>query len=320
VTLAAAGAVRAPDRAAERGGWPAVEVIDRRDEPPGLGLYSERLVPVVRAARPGERVVCVLNRKGRAVLVACAACSELARCEACRGPLGSIAGGLRCRRCGAEQPVMCGWCGSTRFKALRIGVGRAREELELLAGQPAADLTAESPAGPPPDAALLVGTEAVLHRVAGAHVVVFLDFDQELLAPRYRAGEEALALLARAGRLVGGRDEAAGGRRVVVQTRLPDHEVIEAAVHGDPGRLALVESARRVALRLPPETALARVSGPGAAELADAVRGRLGVEVVGPSADRWLVRAPDHDVLCDALAASPRPSARVRVEVDPLRA
>ena len=34
-------------------------------------------------------------------------------------------------------------------------------------------------------------------------------------------------------------------------------------------------------------------------------------------AERWLVRAPDHAVLCDALAAAPRPAERLRVEVDP---
>jgi primosomal protein N' (replication factor Y) len=159
--------------------------------------------------------------------------------------------------------------------------------------------------------------------VAGAHVVVFLDFDQELLASRYRAGEQALALLARAGRLVGGRHGAAGGRRVIVQTRLPDHEVLDAAVHGDPSRLAVVEAARRAALRLPPETALARLSGPGAAALAGELRGPLGIDVTGPAGDRWLVRGPDHGTLCDALAAV-RPLARagerVRIEVDPLRA
>ena len=290
-------------------------------EPPGLSLYSERLVPIVRAARPGERVVCVLNRKGRAVLLSCAACDELARCEVCRGPLAAASDGLQCRRCGAEQPVVCSFCGGTRFKALRVGVTRARAELELLAGQPVADVTAETRPGPPPAEAILVGTEAVLHRVAGAQVVVFLDFDQELLAPRFRAGEEALALLARAGRLVGGRDGASGGRRIVVQTRLPDHEVLDAAVHGDPARLAVVEEARRAALRLPPETAIARLSGPGGNELAAALR-RAGpdVDVVGPAGDRWLVRADDHQVLCDLLASITRPNARVRVEVDPLRA
>jgi hypothetical protein len=102
-----------------------------------------------------------------------------------------------------------------------------------------------------------------------------------------------------------------------VQTRLPGHEALDAALHGDPGRLAVVESARRAALRLPPHTALARISGPGAKVVVDAL---AGLDVAGPAGDRWLVRAPDHDALCDALAAAPRPAERVRVEVDPLRA
>ncbi|MGH9226517.1 MAG: hypothetical protein ACRD2W_22645, partial [Acidimicrobiales bacterium] len=325
--LAVARLVR-PGRPEERCGWPLIEVIDRRADPPGSGLYSKRVVDVVREAGPDARVVCVLNRKGRAVLLACGACGELARCEVCEGALETTtafgprkpAGGqaLRCRRCGAEQPPVCRWCGAERVKALRIGVTRAREELELLAGHPVAEITAESEPGPLPAASVLVGTVAVLHRVAGAHAVVFLDFDQELLAPRYRAAEEALALLARAGRLVGGRD---GGRgRVLVQTRTPAHEAIDAALHGDPVRLAVVEAARRAALRLPPETALARLSGPGAPELAAALARHMGVEVLGPAGDRWLVRAGDHRTLCEALAAAQRPSGRVRVEVDPLRA
>jgi hypothetical protein len=41
--------------------------------------------------------------------------------------------------------------------------------------------------------------------------------------------------------------------------------------------------------------------------------------VLGPVDDRWIVRALDHTVLCDTLAATPRPAGRLRVEVDPLR-
>jgi primosomal protein N' (replication factor Y) len=106
---------------------------------------------------------------------------------------------------------------------------------------------------------------------------------------------------------------------VLVQTRVPGHEALDAAVHADPGRLALVESARRAALRFPPETALAVISGDAAAPYA----GELGdgdVDVLGPSgAGRWLVRAPDHRRLSDRLAAVPRPPGRLRVSVDPLR-
>jgi hypothetical protein len=59
------------------------------------------------------------------------------------------------------------------------------------------------------------------------------------------------------------------------------------------------------------------VSGEAAAAFVAAL---AGVEVLGPDNDRWLVRAPDHSVLCDALEAAPRPSGRLRIEVDPLRA
>jgi primosomal protein N' (replication factor Y) len=204
-----------------------------------------------------------------------------------------------------------------RQKSLRLGVSRVREELEALAGRPVGEVTAETAALPTD--AVLVGTEAVLHRVDGAEAVAFLDFDQELLAPRYRAGEEALALLARASRLVGGRH---GGGRVLVQTRLPQHEVLLAAVAADPARLAVSESGLRVALGFPPYRALALVSGPSGPPYVDGLKGAagLGVEILGPADDRWLVRAPDHTTLCDLLASVPRPPGRLRVEVDPLRA
>jgi primosomal protein N' (replication factor Y) len=201
---------------------------------------------------------------------------------------------------------------------LRVGVTRAREELELLANRPVAEITADSAAGPPPaDVPILVGTEAVLHRAVGAAAVAFLDFDQELLAPRYRAAEAALSMLARAARLIGGRTD---GGRILVQTRAPDHEVIDAALHADPSRLAVVESARRAALRFPPETAVAAVSGAGADAFVASLVRPAGLEVLGPAGGRWLIRAPDHAVLSDALAASPRPGGRLRIEVDPLRA
>jgi hypothetical protein len=44
------------------------------------------------------------------------------------------------------------------------------------------------------------------------------------------------------------------------------------------------------------------------------------IDVLGPDGGRWLIRAPDHRALCDALAAVPRPAGRLRIEVDPLRA
>jgi primosomal protein N' (replication factor Y) (superfamily II helicase) len=200
-----------------------------------------------------------------------------------------------------------------------MGVGRAREELEALLGVEVVEVTGAKAGTDLPSAPAYVGTEAVLHQVDSATLVAFLDFDQELLAPRYRASEEALTLLARAARLTGGRRQ---GARVLVQTHVPDHPVLRAALHGDPGRLAAVEDDRRKALRWPPYAAMAEVSGAAAPVYIERLGNPLGVEVRGPLDGRWLLRAPDHPTLCDALAAVERPpssAGRLRVAVDPRR-
>jgi primosomal protein N' (replication factor Y) len=301
-----------PTRRFEREGWPIVDVLDRRGDDPRTGLYGEKLVELVRRA---ERAVCVLNRKGRARLLACGSCGEVARCASCGAAVGDGGEGLACSRCGATRPRVCALCGSTRLKTLRVGVTRAREELEAILQRPVGEVTGDS--DDLPTSRVVIGTEAVLHRASSADLVAFLDFDQELLAPRYRAGEQALALLARAGRLVGGRRDRGG--RVAVQTRSPSHEVIQAALHGDPARVADAERQRRSVLRFPPETALAAVSGPQAGELIERLATGSGVEIVGPSDGRWLLRAADHATLADALAGAGRPPGRLRVEVDPRR-
>jgi primosomal protein N' (replication factor Y) len=299
----------------ERTGWPAVSVVDRREADPHTGLLSEELVHLADRLLPAVApLVCVLNRTGRARLLACAACGALARCERCGRPTGRDGDEvLRCQGCGTERPVVCASCGATRLKVLRQGVSQVREELAALLGLPVGEVA--GPREAVPEAPVLVGTEAVLHRVRRAAAVVFLDFDQHLLAPRFTAAEEALALLARAGRLVGGRGQPGSGP-VLVQTRLPSHEVLVAGVHGDPSLLADYELALRRELGLPPASVLALVSGPVADEYCRTLE-MAGVGVSDLGDGRWLVRAPDHRVLCDALAAAPRPAGRLRVEVDP---
>jgi len=304
-------------RSVERAGWAALEVIDRRRDDPRTGLYSARLVDLVR---DGGRVVCVLNRKGRARLLVCGSCGATARCTRCGAAVTQRRDGdpppLVCGRCATTRPPLCAECGSTRLAALRLGVARVRDELEALAGRPVGEVTAET--GPMPDAAVLVGTEAVLHRVGPVDAVVFVDFDQELLAPRHRGAEEALALLARASRLVGGRHRHG---RVLVQTRVPHHEVLLSAVNADPARLAASERGVRVALGLPPERALALVSGPAAPVFVASLPAELpaGCEIRGSGEGSWLLRAPDHRVLADLLHAAVRPPGRLRIEVDPAR-
>ncbi len=313
-------------REAERSGWAPVEVLDARDEDPRAGGYPTRLASLIRdaaAAQPGRKVVAVLNRKGRARLLACGRCRSLLRCERCGAALAQLAKPpageaalLHCPRCSFHGPATCPSCGPTRPRILRPGVARAREDLAALTGLEVAEIDRAATEGESgPQAPVLIGTEAVLHRVGSASLVVFLDFDHELLAPRYRAGEQALSLLALASRVVGGRRRAG---RVAVRTRLLDHEVLAAALHGDPGRLTAVEKPRRELLRLPPTTALALLSGDGAADLvARMERGDAGLEVGSLAPGRFLVRASGPDVLAAALASAGPPGPATRVEVAP---
>jgi primosomal protein N' (replication factor Y) len=302
------------DRRTERDGWGRLEVVDQRDLDPALGaLFSPRLVDLVRGS---GRVVCVLNRTGRARLLSCAACNTIARCATCdSASVDDGSGHFTCGRCGTDRPMVCLACGGSKFKNLRLGVSRAREELEALVGEPVSEVTAAADSSG--DTRVTIGTEAVLHRLPRADSVAFLDFDQELLAPRYRSVEQALALLARAARLVE-RGNAPDGR-LLVQTRSPDHPAIMAAKLADPGRLAASEGPLRAALGFPPSVAMAVVSGAVAAEFMEAFGRPDGVRVQGPVDGAWRLVAADHQTLCDALAATPRPPGRVRVEVDPLR-
>lgn len=307
-----AGPLLRRDRSIERDDWPIVDVLDRRNEDP---TKSGPFAADLRRHIDGDRrVVCVLNRTGRARLLACAACGELVRSND-GGQIMRLVDDELVSADGSERrPVICTVCGSTALKTLRMGVERAREELEAFLGEPVDEITAASEQRPQQRVA--IGTEAVLHRVDRADVVVFLDFDQELLAVRQRAAEQAMAMISQAARLVGGRGS---GGRVVVQTRQPEHEVILAAGRGDPALVAVAERDRRRPLRLPPYGAQVSISGEGAAALIDSFGTVKGVQVRGPLDGRWLLRAESHTPILDRLAEIERPAARVRIDVDPLR-
>jgi primosomal protein N' (replication factor Y) (superfamily II helicase) len=317
----------------ERAGWPALERVDRRQADPRTGLFSEELVRLAHSVLDapgvvGERgpFVCVYNRTGRARLLACAHCGELARCARCGAAAAKERESeiLACPRCGETRPVVCAHCGRLRMKTLRAGVSRLREELAALLGADVGEV-----AGPKkgsesdvPPAPVLIGTEAVLHRVRRASAVAFLDIDLHLLAPRLSATEDTLALFVRAGRLVGGRGSAVPSSRVLVQTRVPDHPLLDAVSLGRPAPVLADEVAVRRVAGLPPFVALAVLSGalaPAYAESFGVAAGGASVSVSALADERFLLRAPDHETLCDLLAGVPRPSGRgLRVEVDPV--
>jgi len=309
--------VVAPDLDRERNAWPTIEIIDRHDiEPWKRSLVSSELIAELH--EHSRRVVCVVNTKGQARLLACRQCRALVRCENCGGSLGEDSDGrLDCRSCGRSRPKVCGSCASSALARVKPGTTRLRFEIEEAAHRPVMEVTSATPEGFDDRAAdVFVGTEAVLHRVRRIDTVVFLDFDAELLAPRYRAHEQAMTLVVRAARLVGTR---ARGGRVLIQTAMPDHPVVNALRSLDLSALAESERARRRDLSLPPFATLAEVDGPGADEFTTALSEQPGVMAVA-NGDGFLVRAGSATSLADACAATPMPAnSKIRLAVDPPR-
>lgn len=317
------GAVSRPTRVDERAGWPAVTVVDLREEAPGNGLLSEALARALHeTVDAGDRAVCVLNRKGRARLLTCLTCSTVAACERCEtAVIEAAAGVLVCPQCATTRPMICAACHATKLRASRLGVQRLRDALAALL--PRVEVAwLDATVGDVPDTPVVVGTEAVLHRVR-ARLVAFLDLDQELFAHRARANQQAATLLGRAARVVGARGR---GGRLVLQTRSPEHAVLEWARSGDPQAVMDAETARRRILGFPPFGAVAELSG--ASEAVEAALAQLptGVRVLGPTSRATgltaLLLASGPDALADALAPAAtagRAAGRLRVAVDPPR-
>ncbi len=328
IALDRADRVLTASRAVERSGWPAIEVIDRRDDEPGRsGLFSARVAELLRDA---DSAVAILNRKGRAQMLACGSCRELIRTEDGEFLMIEVEGRLVSPQTGETRPLICAACTGTTLKRIRLGVTRAAEELTSLVGRPVSEVSSDSSGAASRGgsqrgadrSALILGTEAALHTGTEADVVVFLDFDQELHAPRYRAAEQAMWLLVRAAKMVGGRRSTA---RVVVQTRSPEHRTLQAAMRADPGRMVDEERRLRASLGFPPHGAIAEISGAVseiyAAELMAATPELApNALVMGPRADgRYLLRADDPEQLATILATVPRPKGRMRIAVDPPR-
>ncbi len=302
--------------------WPRIQLIDRTlDERWSNSLLSSDFIAELRDH--SRRIVVVLNTKGRARLLACASCKSLARCANCDAAVETGAEGqFSCPRCFVQRPQVCIKCSSAKFLTLKPGVSKLREEIAQAAGRKVSDVVEVSGSSNDADALdlakmLFVGTEAALHRVHEADTVVFLDIDQELAAPRYRASEIVGSLLVHAARLVGRSDR---GGKVMVQTHSIDSPVLQAmsTLHIDE-YLQSVSDMRRF-MELPPFGALAQLSGTNIDDAIEELRRNVFVHVSAGSDGSYLVKAADWQVLADALSeVEASKGVRLKVQVDPAR-
>lgn len=294
--------------------WPLVEIVDRRADP-SLGLFTDHVRAVIQGAvNRNQRVFVFTHRHGFAPAFLCAQCRSLRVCERCDSRLDRDG---TCARCGHHQ-LNCLECAGRRFVPLGAGTGRITAELGRFVdrskvGAAGAGRTVE------------VGTERDLPGVTDVDVAIAVDADGLLMGSNYRAGEDALRVLARLTAVVGrGR-----GRRSIVQTTRPDHPVITALRRGDPMEFLDLEVASRAAYHLPPagEVIVLEVTNPpswAVEEIAALAHGS--VTVLGPASvigtHRWLLQGSDLASVRDRLRGIAHrlrdAHATVRIDVDPI--
>jgi primosomal protein N' (replication factor Y) len=294
--------------------WPLVEVADRTEDPPGSGVFGERAKAALRAvAAAGGQAFVLTHRSGYAPAMRCVRCRLIRQCGVCSSRPDP---GDSCSRCGAPLGPCVG-CGGNRFEPLGAGVGRVTEELRRLLGP-------DVVGSPESDAAVWVGTERHLPGLPRVDLAVAVDVDGLMLGTSYRAGEEALRVLARLAATVD------RGRRMLAQTSRPDAPMLEALRRGDPMPYLRSELEGRAALGFPPTAELLaiEVRGEGAAAEDETLRGAAGpeVSVLGPAPAgdgvRWLGRG--HDLSRFRQALRPvverwrQSGLTVRVDADPL--
>lgn len=246
---------------------PRVDLVDIRDQPLQSGMSQLLFDRTEAALEQGEQVILFLNRRGFAPVLSCFSCGWLSDCPRCdaRQTLHKSSGLLWCHHCGAQSrvPNNCPECGAEDLHPL----GQGTEQLEdFLATRFAqyplirVDRDATARKGSleqllerlhTADAALLVGTQMLAkgHHFPRVTLVGVLDADGGLYSADFRATERMAQLLVQvSGRA--GRGDRPG--RVLIQTRYPDHPLLQVLVRK--GYRAFAEEAllERQAASMPP--------------------------------------------------------------------
>ena len=339
---------------------PAIDLIDLRRDRPARGGW---LSPSLRQAlehnlEAGEQSLLFLNRRGFAPLTLCRACGQCVSCPNCHAWLvhHRLRRRLLCHHCGYSrpEPEHCPACGA--LEALTVcgpGVERLLDEIgDVLPTARTAIMTSDNPGSPSAASDLLramrdheldilIGTQIIAkgHHFPDLTLVGVVDGDLGLSGGDLRAAERQFQLLYQvAGRA--GREERPG--RVMIQTHLPDHPVMQGLKAGDKDRFYAEELAERHEAGLPPFGRLASliISGRDAAEvrglateLARKAPDIPGLRVLGPAPapiamlrgryrQRLLIIARPGVDLAGGVepwirGAKPRGNLRLHVDVDP---
>jgi primosomal protein N' (replication factor Y) len=248
---------------------PQVQVVDMREEVK-LGndlAFSYDLLDAIRDThRAGKQTILFLNRRGNARALQCVECGEAPECPRCSARLTyhSANGRLMCHYCGFSQAVPKR-CPSCDGPLKTVGTGTQKVQQELLELCP--DLEVDRMDSDTVSAVnthekildhfkndsvpVLIGTQMVAKglNLPDVTLVGVLDADMSLYSGSYRAAETTFNMLTQ---VVGraGRGDAAG--RAMIQTMVPNHQVIDLAAKQDYDGFYELEIKMRQIQSLPP--------------------------------------------------------------------
>jgi primosomal protein N' (replication factor Y) (superfamily II helicase) len=246
----------------------------------------------VRTALEDGPVLVQVARPGFAPGVACAGCSETARCRSCQGPLAIRRSGAHpgCQWCGAlAVDWSCARCESTQWRTLGRGSNRTADELgRAFPGARVIVSDGENPVLSVARGRTLVVATRGAEPVAdgGYRAVLLLDGERMLARESLRVVEDCVRWWCTAAALA-----APDAPVLLVGVGGP---VATALAMGEPERIAESELADRRTLRFPPAVRVAVLTGEAesVSRASSAVAELDGVDVLGPvELDEGRVRA-----------------------------
>jgi len=249
---------------------PDVEIVDLKEHRPGPQRWiSEPLLASAQSTlAAGQQVMLFLNRRGYAPLTLCDACGHRLQCPHCSAWLVEhrLVRRLQCHHCGyrSKSPENCPECDAEgSFKACGPGIERLAEEAELLFPDHKIAMIASDTVTSPRAAAefvaamesgeidILIGTQIVAkgYHFPNLTLVGIIDADLGLAGGDLRASERTYQLLNQvSGRA--GRESHKG--KVILQSHLPEHPVIDAIVRQEADAFFEYEVSARQHAGMPP--------------------------------------------------------------------
>ena len=256
---------------------PRVEIVDMRQELKqgnDLSVSYSLQDAIGQTTQDGKQTILFLNRRGNSRALVCVDCREAPECPRCSARLTyhSANERLMCHYCGYSQraDVRCPKCGGA-LKRVGTGTQKVQQELEnCFAGLKVLRMDADTVSAvnthekildkfKEEKIPVLIGTQMVAKglNLPDVTLVGVMDADLGLYTDNYRAAETTFNMLTQ---VVGraGRGDTPG--QAMIQTMLPEHQIITLASKQDYAGFYDLEIGMRKVQKYPPFGDLATVT------------------------------------------------------------